>query len=217
MLLPRPLGEQQMTEPVVPAPVGHPAWPAQGLPVAPPAPEPDCRMCGSSPAAAVTFRQHTGMILFMRFGAYHGPLCRDCGLYRYREATAHTLLAGWWGWLSFFITPVVILINVSRRGTVARLPAPVPRPGGRSPVNPGRPLYQRFAIVGVLVPLLAIGAFVAAALTAQGDSGGAAVGRCVHSTGNGRADLVDCGQPHEGVVTSVVSTPLDCPVDKVAV
>jgi hypothetical protein len=173
-------------------------------------------MCGSSPAAQVTFRRHTGMLLFMRFGRYDGPFCRDCGLFVYRKATAHTLLAGWWGWLSFFITPVILLVNLSRRGKVARLAAPVPGSDRHRPANPGRPLYQRFAIVGLLVPLLVVGAIVTAAVTGSGGDGHATVGRCVHATGDGHADLVDCGQPHEGVVTTVVHDEQDCPTESIA-
>ena len=202
-----------MTDPaaLAPAPVAH-ALPAHPAPVS----ESTCRICSSEPAAQVTFRQHTGMLLLMRFGRFEGPFCRDCGLFVFRKATAHTLLAGWWGWLSFFITPVVIVINLVRRRAVAGLTAPVPRLDNRRPSDPGRPLYRRFAIAGVLVPLLVIGAIVAAAASSQPTRG--PVGMCVQSGGTGTGvRLVDCGKPHQGVVTQVVDRSADCPVESIGV
>jgi hypothetical protein len=174
---------------------------------------PACRLCGSVPAAAVTFRQHTGMILMMRFGSLKGPFCRDCGIYVYRKMTAHTLLAGWWGWASFFITPITLLLNLARRGTVARLAPPIQRLANQRPADPGKPLYQRFAIVGLLVPLLVVGVIVAvSASSSSGDD--SLVGRCVQANSAGtNAKLVDCGQPHQGVVTQVANTSKDCPSD----
>jgi hypothetical protein len=192
----------------VPVPAsGMPAYPVR-LPAA------SCRMCGSQPAIPVKFRQHTGMLVLMRFGRYEGPFCRDCGLHVFRRATGHTLLAGSWGWGSFFITPVTILINLFRRGKVARLAAPVPLPGGPRPADPGKPLYQRFAIAGVLAPLLVVGAFIAIGSSSGSGDGSGPIGRCVQVEPDGQhVSLVDCGQPHEGVVTKVVSRPEDCPAD----
>jgi hypothetical protein len=177
-----------------------------------------CRLCGSVPAANVTFRQHTGMILMMRFGSLSGPFCRDCGVYVFRKMTAHTLLAGWWGWASFFITPVILLLNLARRGKVARLAAPIRQLANRQPADPGKPLYQRFAIVGLLVPLAVLVLIVAAATdssSADSSSGnGTLVGSCVQEDSAGtNAKLVDCGQPHQGVVTQVANTSQDCPSD----
>src|SRR5215471_12976934 len=99
-----------------------------------------CRFCGSVPAAAVTYRAHRGMILIMQFRRIDGPFCRDCGLAMFRRMTQDTLLQGWWGPLSMFITPVVLLINLLLRGSVARLEEPRPAPYGPSqrPMDPGK-------------------------------------------------------------------------------
>lgn len=209
-----------MTDPaaVTPAPVqprlGYPSTP-MGLP-AYPAPPMGCCMCGSVPAADVTFRRHTGMILLMRFSSNSGPFCRDCGLYVFRKATAYTLLAGWWGWLSFVITPITVIVNLVRRRSVAALAAPRNPAPGRQPANPGKPLYQRFAIAGLLVPVLVVGVIVAAALSPSGDD--TAVGTCIRTSADGsQASVVDCSAQHDGVVTRVADSSADCPSSSIAV
>jgi hypothetical protein len=116
-----------------------------------------CRFCGSVPAAKVTFRGHQGMIVIMRFVHLEGPFCRDCGLATFRRMTARTLIQGWWGYASFIITPITVVINLVRRGTVAALPAPQPAPNGQSrpPADPGPPLLARpAALIGLAIPLV---------------------------------------------------------------
>jgi hypothetical protein len=115
-----------------------------------------CRFCGCVPAARVTFRGHRGMVIMMTFLSLAGPFCRDCGLSTFRRMTASTLIAGWWGYASFLITPVTVIINLVRRGKVANLPAPVPPPNGgpsRQPMDPGAPLLARpQALIGLALP-----------------------------------------------------------------
>jgi hypothetical protein len=130
---------------------------------------PVCRHCGHLPAVDTTFRGHRGMILVMLFQSTPGPFCRDCGLAVFRDMTAKTLIGGWWGYASFFITPITVLINLARRGKVANLPAPVPpmdgRPYGR-PYDPGVPLMGRpIAILGAAIPFLLVFFLVIVALT----------------------------------------------------
>jgi hypothetical protein len=125
----------------------------------PPAPQPQalrCRFCGCVPAANVTFRGHQGMIVLMRFLSLKGPFCRNCGLATFRQMTARTLVQGWYGYASFIITPITILINIVRRGTVASLPPPQPFPYGesRTPMNPEPPLMARpMALIGLFIPV----------------------------------------------------------------
>jgi hypothetical protein len=139
---------------------GQPQYPGQPslqfTPAAQQAPLLSCRMCGSVPAAKVTFRGHQGIIVFMRFLSLEGPFCRDCGLGTFRAMTARTLVQGWYGYASFIITPFVVLINVVRRSRVASLPAPHPHPyaASRPPMNPGPRLLERpMTWLGLCIPV----------------------------------------------------------------
>jgi hypothetical protein len=116
----------------------------------------ECRFCGSVPAADVKFRGHQGMIIIMRFLSLDGPFCRDCGLATFREMTAKTLVQGWYGYASFIITPITVLINLVKRGKVADLPAPQPGPNsqGRRPRDPNPALLARpMALIGLCIPV----------------------------------------------------------------
>ncbi|GAA2600870.1 hypothetical protein GCM10010435_95290 [Winogradskya consettensis] len=126
-----------------------------------------CRMCGSVPAAPVTFRGHQGFIIFMRFLSAEGPFCRDCGLATFRSMTSRTLVQGWYGWASFIITPITVLINLVKRGKVANLGVPQPNPFGpsRPPMNPGKRLLLRpMTIIGLAIPV-ALLVFLITAIT----------------------------------------------------
>lgn len=127
-------------------PAGSPAWQ-------------QCRRCGSVPAAQVTYRAHRGMIILMQFRRIDGPFCRDCGLDAFRTMTADTMLQGWWGALSFCITPVILLLNLALRHKVAALappgPAPAPYYSQPSP-GPGKPLFARPTAIAAMAVLAAI-------------------------------------------------------------
>src|SRR6266545_3249169 len=143
--------------PPPPTTYGQPQPATYGQTQAPPAPQTQCRLCGCVPAAEVTFRGHRGLLVMMQFLHLTGPFCRDCGLATFREMSAKTLIQGWYGYASFVITPITVLINVIRRGKVANLPAPRPPaqgPHGR-PMDPGAPLMTRpAALVGLFIPAL---------------------------------------------------------------
>ncbi|MFI7599933.1 hypothetical protein [Actinoplanes sp. NPDC049681] len=106
-----------------------------------------------------TFRGHQGFVIVMRFLSMPGPFCRDCGLATFRSMTSRTLVQGWYGWASFLITPITVLLNLVRRGKVAGLSAPQPNPFGpsRPPMDPGPRLLQRpMTIIGLAIPLALI-------------------------------------------------------------
>jgi uncharacterized protein YjhX (UPF0386 family) len=118
-----------------------------------------CRMCGSVPAADVKFRGHQGFIVLMRFLSLDGPFCRDCGLATFRSMTSKTLVQGWYGYASFIITPITVLMNIARRGKVAGLPAPHPNPyaPSRPPMAPGPRLLERpMTWIGLVIPFALI-------------------------------------------------------------
>ncbi|MEV0457520.1 hypothetical protein [Catellatospora methionotrophica] len=186
-----------------------------------PVPPPDrtfrCQNCGCSPAAEMTFRGHRGMIVVMQFLKERGTYCRSCGLAIFRTMTSRTLVQGWWGWASFLITPFILLMNLFGRRKLNTLTDPVPAPDGSSgmPWNPGKPIYQRATIVGLLIPLALVGAIVFAVVASDPEN---QIGRCVvASAGGSEVEFVDCSQPNEGMVTKVVDDEDLCPSDTIGV
>jgi hypothetical protein len=99
----------------------------------------------------------------MQFRRIDGPFCRNCGISAFRMMTSQTLIQGWWGVLSFFITPVTLLVNVFRRRAVARLGAPTPPKAGqyRRPADPGTPIFSRPSVLLASVPGLIFMIFLA--------------------------------------------------------
>ncbi|WP_432968818.1 hypothetical protein [Dactylosporangium sp. CA-233914] len=89
----------------------------------------------------------------MRFTRLDGPFCRDCGLAAYRDISADTMVRGWWGPLSLFAAAFVLVLNAARRGRVAALPDE-PESRNERTVDPGKPLLDRNAAYGLLVPAL---------------------------------------------------------------
>lgn len=177
---------------------------------------PICRMCGRGPALDTTFRGHVGIVLMMRLKSLRGPFCRDCGIATFRGMTADTLVAGWWGAASFFITPAVVVVNVVQRARVGRLAPPGQVPV-RTPLPAGRPLYARWQIIGALVPVALVAVVIASSggstvepTPARPTNPYAHVGACIDSAHGGVPALVDCSEPHDGIVTTTVTDADDC-------
>ena len=139
------------------APQGHP----QGYP---PAPGPVCRMCGAAPAGNITIRQHTGLLLAMRFSKMEGPLCRSCGVAIHRDMTTKTLAGGWWSPVSLvFFGWATLLWNLVAHFRLARLPHPSPPPTGVV-MDQGKPIFQRpLAYVPIVLPVLWITLYIVSA------------------------------------------------------
>jgi hypothetical protein len=135
----------------------------------------NCRFCGGSPAVDVTVRAHRGMIWLMTFRSLKGPFCRTCGTAAIRDMSGQTLVQGWWGLGSAFITPITLLINLVSYNKIKALPEPEYRQG--PPMDPGKPLMNRPHAVGFAVPavaFLAILVLIIAGLAGGGtdDTGG---------------------------------------------
>jgi hypothetical protein len=72
-----------------------------------------CQACGvEAPTRKVFFVQHIGAVLMFFHKRIGGLFCRNCAGKYFSEYTLKTLFLGWWGIISFFATPVVLLINV---------------------------------------------------------------------------------------------------------
>jgi hypothetical protein len=85
-----------------------------------------CQTCGiEAPTQKVLFVQHIGAIVMFFHKRIGGLLCRNCVRKYFGQYTLTTLLLGWWGFISVFATPVVLVINVFNYFRAWRL-APVP-------------------------------------------------------------------------------------------
>jgi hypothetical protein len=193
-----------------------PAGLSDGPPEAAPGSGLPCRYCGSTPSVFTVFKKHTGMVLLRRTDTIAGPFCRSCGTAWFRAATAHTMAVGWLGVQSFFIFPFVIGRNIRARRKIMKLGRPLPPPGGH-PLNPGRPLLLRVQAALILVPVVFIALIVARVRDDQPQN---QVGKCVSLSMalSGLSDLtnayyVDCGSPHDAVVTDAVDEESQCPAD----
>ncbi|MEU7061063.1 hypothetical protein [Streptomyces sp. NPDC046197] len=119
---------------------GQAPAPGPGFPAAP---APGCRICGAAPAADITVRQHTGLLVAMRFSKMEGPFCRTCGTAIHRDMTAKTLAGGWWSPVSLILfAPLTLLWNLFVHLRLAKLPHPSPSPTGVV-MDPGLPLARR--------------------------------------------------------------------------
>ncbi len=59
----------------------------------------------------VTLEQNIGLILFRVPKRLRGYLCRECTAHVFWRFTLITLVLGWWGVISFFVTFVVLRRN----------------------------------------------------------------------------------------------------------
>jgi hypothetical protein len=150
-----------------------------------------CRFCGSVPAVNATVRGHQGMLILMRFLKLEGPFCRTCGVATIRDMTAKSMWQGWWGIGSSIINPITMLVNLGTYSKFKNLPAPAPGAPGR-PMDPGKPLFKRPAVLGLVIPVAVIALLVVANL---GSPSSADVGSCVVNKGtvsNPNVKVVDC-------------------------
>ncbi|MGQ4381840.1 hypothetical protein [Streptomyces sp. SAS_270] len=156
-------GQPQYAQGQVPPQAGYVHNPnPYGQPGAAAPTTPPCRICGAQPAGDVTIRQHTGLLVAMRFSKMEGPLCRSCATSVHRDMTTKTLAGGWWsvGSILFYVW-FTLLANLHAHSKIKKLPQPTPSPTGVV-LDPGKPVWQRpLAYVWLLLPLGWIAAFVA--------------------------------------------------------
>lgn len=74
-----------------------------------------CSTCGGLfPTKYVKFYENIGMILQRQYRRIEGNMCRECIDKYFWEYTMKTLILGWWGMISFCITPFYLLNNIGR-------------------------------------------------------------------------------------------------------
>jgi hypothetical protein len=98
-----------------------------------------CVVCQRAiPTAQVSLLQNIGMIAVRSHRNIKGQLCRSCSARFFWEFSQVTLALGWWGLISFFITPIALVNNVIQFRKTRRLPPAPPewRSASGSPVCP---------------------------------------------------------------------------------
>lgn len=74
-----------------------------------------CENCGvSAPTKYVEFYETVGAIFFRFSRSAKGKLCKPCINYYFWNFTGKTIILGWWGIISFFLTPFILLNNILR-------------------------------------------------------------------------------------------------------
>ena len=72
-----------------------------------------CQSCGlSSDTRYVELHQNIGVLIRRFHKSIKGNLCRPCINYYFWEFTGKTILFGWWGTISFIVTPFIIINNI---------------------------------------------------------------------------------------------------------
>ena len=72
-----------------------------------------CEMCGrEAPTRYIELNQNIGALLVRFSKTIKGNLCSSCVNYYFRTFTFNTFLLGWWGFISFFVTPFFIINNI---------------------------------------------------------------------------------------------------------
>ncbi len=152
----------------------------------------------------------------MQFVKQPGPFCRDCGTATYRRMTVESALIGWFGIVSMVANPITMLMNIAPARRIRALPAPIPG-SPRRPLDPGKPIYRRAGILGLLIPIVGLSVLVFAGSKAEERSAsGAEVGDCVvnrhgnrENDNNPDVERVDCADPSaQGKVIAKVATGL---------
>jgi hypothetical protein len=62
----------------------------------------------------VEFHENIGMVFMRKHRSVKGNFCKPCIDYYFWNLTGKTMLVGWWGTISFIITPFILLNNILR-------------------------------------------------------------------------------------------------------
>jgi hypothetical protein len=91
-----------------------------------------CQDCGVEAATKqVSFHQNIGALIVRFPKSVEGSLCKSCIHKHFWGMTGTTLFLGWWGTISFFVTPFFLLNNIARYLFCLPMP-PVPA-GAQAP------------------------------------------------------------------------------------
>ncbi len=72
-----------------------------------------CQNCGIPSATKyIKFYENVGMLILRKHRSVEGYFCKKCIDYYFWNFTGKTMLLGWWGVISFIITPFILLNNL---------------------------------------------------------------------------------------------------------
>jgi len=112
-----------------------------------------CQSCGvEAPTRKVFFVQHIGAVVMFFHKRIGGLFCRNCVNKYFGQYTLTTLFLGWWGIISLFATPVVLIIDIVNYFRAWTL-APVP-PGATVPQLTDAAIGRLQPLTGELVDRL---------------------------------------------------------------
>jgi hypothetical protein len=99
-----------------------------------------CDSCGTlGPVGRVEFHQNIGALIVRFHKSVKGNVCPECAKKHFQELTLTTLVGGWWGIISFFMTPFILVNNVLQYLSykpAAPIGVPATAPGGPSAFAP---------------------------------------------------------------------------------
>ncbi len=103
-----------------------------------------CQMCRvQAPTMYVEFHHNIGALVMRFHYATRAYLCKDCIQRAFWRHMALDLTLGWWGIVSFVMTPIFAVMNVVQYSKTRSLP-PVPAGAARVPL--GVPLAAQTAM-----------------------------------------------------------------------
>lgn len=86
-----------------------------------------CQICGAqTETKKVELYQNIGMVVARRTNKISANLCRRCIREHFKAFSLTTLFLGWWGMISFILTPLILLNNAVRFLMSVSLPEPPP-------------------------------------------------------------------------------------------
>jgi hypothetical protein len=92
-----------------------------------------CESCGMPiETKYIEIYQNIGLLIMRRFASVKGRFCKSCIEYYFWTMTGKTMLFGWWGVISFVLTPFLLLNNFLRYLSSLSMEKPIisitPRP-----------------------------------------------------------------------------------------
>jgi hypothetical protein len=92
-----------------------------------------CQDCGvEAETKFVSFHQNMGLVFVRLPSSVEGRLCKSCIHKHFWRMTTVTFLVGWWGIISFIVTPFILLNNILRYLFCLRM---APTPADAKPVQ----------------------------------------------------------------------------------